>query len=224
VLNDLHRAIAIDSTDGDAWFALGRAREELLDSTEARVAYTKAATLAPANNELMMFLGMHYLWSGEPAKGVRWADSSVALQPTYFLARDAAVLLAIETHNWASAERHLRAAEPLAKGSDAIMRLGHAARLAQLHGDMTGARRLAREAERLADSATLTKHESTALGEGLSAAGDTARAFKWISAFSPRNDLHFQLHLHRDPALAWLREPRYRSVLSAEPAPGAFKP
>jgi hypothetical protein len=89
---------------------------------------------------------------------------------------------------------------------------------------MAGARRLAHDAERLVDSAKLTKHESVYLAEGLSAAGDTARAFKWISAFSPRNDLHFQLHLHRDPALAWLHDARYRSVLSPEPAPGAFRP
>ena len=70
------------------------------------------------------------------------------------------------------------------------------------------------EAERLVDSAALTHHQSVFLGVAFSAASDTARAYRWLASFSPRGDLHFQLHLHREPALAWLRDPRYRGLLS----------
>jgi len=68
--------------------------------------------------------------------------------------------------------------------------------------------------ERLADCTTLTPHQSVFLGEALSAAGDTARAYRWLAALSPRGDVHFQLHLPREPALAWLRDPRYHALLS----------
>jgi hypothetical protein len=47
-----------------------------------------------------------------------------------------------------------------------------------------------------------------------SAASDTSRAYRWLAAYSPRAEVHFQLHLHREPSLAWLRDPRYRSLLA----------
>jgi hypothetical protein len=81
---------------------------------------------------------------------------------------------------------------------------------------------LALEAERLVDSASLTKHEAAYLGEAFSAAGDTARAVHWMAAFQPRGDLHFQLHLHRDPALAWIRGTGHDSLL-VEPEQGASR-
>ncbi len=214
VLADLKRALAADSTNGDAWFLLGRAREELLDSAGARAAYERAVPLAPTQVELLAFLGLHYLWSGQPALGVKWADSAIAVDPTYVLGRDVAVQLAIEMRDWPHAEGHLLALERISKGPDLVNALGYSARFASLRGDVATARRNAAAAERIVDSLTLTKHEATGLGEALSAAGDTARAYRWLTIFTPRNDKHFQLHLHRDPALAWLHDPRYRGILS----------
>ena len=214
VLNDLRRALATDSTDGEVWFALGRAREEILDSAGARVAYVKALELDPRRPDLLAWLALHFLWSDRPADGIKWADSALAVDPTYELARNAAVQLAIELRDWPLAERHLLALQRVAQGPDRVNPLAHAARLAALRGDAASARRFAAAAERLADSTTLTSHQSVFLGVAFSAAGDTARAYRWLAAFSPRADVHFQLHLHREPALAWLRKPRYRGLLS----------
>jgi hypothetical protein len=143
-----------------------------------------------------------------------WADSALAVDPTYELAQSAAVQLATELRDWRLAERHLLALQRVAQDPDRVVPLADAARLAALKGDAATARRSAAAAERLADSTTLTLHQSVFLGVALSAAGDTARAYRWLTAFSPRGDNHFQLHLHREPALVWLREPRYRSVLT----------
>jgi tetratricopeptide (TPR) repeat protein len=214
VLNDLRRALVADSTDGEVWFALGRAREEVLDSAGARAAYVKALDLDPKRLDVLAWLALHFLWSGHPADGIKWADSALAVDPTYELARNAAVQLAIELRDWPLAERHLLALQRVAQGPDRVNPLAHSARLAALRGDAASARRFAAAAERLADSATLTLHQSVFLGEALSAAGDTARAYHWLDSFSPRGDIHFQLHLHREPALAWLRDPRYRGLLS----------
>jgi serine/threonine protein kinase len=214
VLNDLRRALAADSTDGEVWFALGRAREELLDSAGARAAYVKALALDPTRLELLTWFALHFLWSGHPAEGIKWADSALTVDPTYELARDAAVQLAIESHDWPLTERHLLAFYRVSQGPDRVVPLAHEARLAALRGNAATARRFAAAAERLVDPTTLTLHPSVFLGEAFSAAGDTARAYRWLAAFSPRGDVHFQLHLHREPALAWLRDPRYRGLLS----------
>ena len=109
VLSAIHRALAIDSTNGTAWFLLGRAREELLDSAEAGVDYARAVHLAPTNLELLAFYGLHGLWNNNPRDGLRWADSAIALDATYELAREAAALLAMELHDWPAAERHVNA-------------------------------------------------------------------------------------------------------------------
>lgn len=141
------------------------------------------------------------------------ADSAISLDPTFGLARETAALLAIELRDWPLAERQVAAYRGLAPGPDGASALAHAARLASLRGDIAGARRLAIDAERHTDSATLTKHQAAFLGEAFSAAGDTARAVKWLASFSPRADVHYQEHLHRDPALSWVSNGRYRWLL-----------
>jgi tetratricopeptide (TPR) repeat protein/tRNA A-37 threonylcarbamoyl transferase component Bud32 len=214
VLSDLRRALAADSTNGEAWFALARARDELFDATGARAAYKRAVGLAPTNVEVLGFLALHYHYAHEPNEGIRWADSALSIDPTYQLARSAAVLLAIEASDWRRAEQHLLALQRVAHGRERVIPLTHGARLAASTGDGATARRLALAAEQLVDSASLTKHESVFLGDAFSAAGDTARGYWWLAAYSPRYDVHFQLHLKRDPELAWLRDARYSGLLA----------
>ena len=161
----------------------------------------------------------HFHGAGIPFRGLAWADSAIAIDPSHILAREDEVTLAIELHDWPLAERHLLALQRVARGADAVMPFAHAARMASVRGDRAQARRLALEGERTVDSTKLTKHQAVYLGEAWSAAGDTARAFRWISAFTPRNDVHFQLHLHRDPWFVWLRDERYRSVLDTTNEP-----
>ena len=214
VLSDLKRALSADSMNGDAWFALARARDDLLDTTAARAAYERAVRLAPTNVEAITFFALHYHYADQPSPGIKWADSALAIDPTNVVARDAATILAIETNDPRAAEQHLLALERLTRGRNRVTPLTRAARLAASRGDIPAARRYARAAEQLVDSATLTTRESAMLGDAFSAAGDTARAYRWLAAYAPRNDLHFQLHLRRDPELAWILDARYSALLS----------
>ena len=214
VLSDLRRALAADSMNSEAWFALARARDELLDSTGARVAYERAVRLAPSNIELLGFFALHYTYANTPRSGMRWADSALAIDPTYQVGRAAALILALNAGDVRLAEQHLLALQRVTRGRERVNPLSHAARLAALKGDGAAARRLAQMAGQLVDSATLTRHESVFLAAGFSAAGDTGQAYRWLAAYSPRNDVHFQLHLNRDPAIAWVRDERYRHLLS----------
>jgi hypothetical protein len=157
VINDLKRGLAADSTNGEPWFLPGRAREDLLDSAGARVAYERALELAPTNVEALAFFALHYHRSVSPAKGFKWADSALAIEPTYELARSAALVLSIEARDWRLAEQHLLALERIVQGRGRVNPLAHTARIAALKGDRPGAGRLALAAERLVDSTTLSE-------------------------------------------------------------------
>jgi serine/threonine-protein kinase len=214
VLNDLRRALAADSMNGEAWLLLARARDELLDTTGARVAYERAVKLAPMNPEVLGFFALHYHYANQPQPGIRWADSALAVDPTYWLARDAEVVLAMETGDLRLAEQNLLALQQVVRGRDRVTPLVRSSQLAALRGDLNGARAFAREAEQLVDSASLSKHESLFLAGAFAAAGDTARAYHWLALYSPRNDVHFQLHLQRERELAWVHDERFRGLLA----------
>jgi len=214
VLNDIKRALAADSMNGEAWFLLARARDELLDTTGARVAYERAVRLAPMNPEVLGFFALHYHYANQPQPGIRWADSALAVDPTYWLARDAGVVLAMETGNLRLAEENLLALQQVVRGRDRVTPLVRSAQLAALRGDVIGARIFAHEAEQLVDSTSMSKHESLFLAAAFAAAGDTARAYHWLASYSPRNDVHFQLHLQRERELAWVHDERFRRLLA----------
>jgi Flp pilus assembly protein TadD len=203
-LHALQRALAIDSNYAEAWFELGLAQEEALRPSEAERAWLRAAALDPTNKQVLGFLGFHYLWYDNFAAGKRWADSAVAVDPTYFLARDAAAALALAMRDPAQAVRHAEASLR-ARGHEPPLSYSILATAAARTGDLKRARRYALRAEStVADKRQPSKHEATYLGIAWAAAGDTARAIRWLSAYSPLGDLHYQLHLKREPDLRWL--------------------
>ena len=71
------------------------------------------------------------------------------------------------------------------------------------HGDSAGARALVRRAVTVFDVTKPTVHQAVFIGASLAAVGDTSSAVRWLEAFQPREDLHFQLHVKRDDGLRW---------------------
>jgi serine/threonine protein kinase len=213
VENHIRRALAIDSTNGDAWFSLGRAREERLDTAGARAAYARGLRYAPGHLEMLGFYALHFLWTNQPRESAKWADSALAIEPTYFFAREQAARSAIELRDWPRAKRHIETLLRIARGTDRVTAFAVAARAASVRGDHMAARRFALQAVSAVDSTNLSKHDAVYLGEAFAMAGDTARALHWLEAFSPRGDVHYQLHLQRDASLAWVHEPRYAHLL-----------
>jgi len=206
-INALGHAIALDSTYAEAWFELGLAHEEALHPTEAERAWLRAASLSPTNVQVLAFLAYHYLWYDDYASGTRWADSAVAVDPTYFLARDAAAFLALATGRADVAIRHGEA-EQRTRGHEPPLPYCLIAAALARSGESGDARRYALQAESLANSTRPSKHEAVYLAIAWSAIGDTARAIRWLSAYAPRADLHFQLHVKRDPELRWIATAR----------------
>jgi hypothetical protein len=75
-------------------------------------------------------------------------------------------------------------------------------------GDIANARQYAIQAEELVNKPQASKHDAVYLAIAWTAIGDTARAIRWLTAYPPRADLHFQLHLKRDPELRWIAKVR----------------
>ena len=216
-LSMIRHALSLDSLNPDAWFALGITQEEMLQPDLAKKAWLRSVAVNPRFAPTLAFLGLWHIWSGEYAEGVRWADSAIAVDPTYVLGREAAGQLALELGRIDDAERNFRAYLNLTSGREQVNAYVFLTLIALARGDSATAQRDAEHAAALADARHPTKHEAPFVGMAMAAIGDTARAIRWISAYQPRGDLHFQLHLKRDPELRWLHGPRGKGLLTPDP-------
>jgi serine/threonine protein kinase/Tfp pilus assembly protein PilF len=213
----LNNAIDIDPDYSDAWSDLALANEERLDAKEAEQDWQKAISLNPKNFTALAFFALHYMWSKQPARGVALADSAISVDPTYILGREAAGNLLVDVGQLDKAERQFLAYMRITSGREQVNALTGLVRVAVARGDMAAARSYLSRAVSLADSVHPTKHESPLIAAAFASVGDTAAAIRWISRYEPRDDLHFQLHLKRDPALNWLHGPRGKGLLSPDP-------
>jgi serine/threonine protein kinase/Tfp pilus assembly protein PilF len=217
-LFQLRKAIALDSMYFPAWFELGLVMQEELDDRATLQAFSRAAELDPSNTEVLSFLGLHYLWTGEYEKGVKWADSAVNLDPTYALARDATGQLALELGRLAEARRQFETQARLNKGREQGNSYALLARIHAVQGDMAGARDYMKRAFQAIDSVHPNRHESPYIAAALAAMHDTLGAVRFMKQYEPREDLHFQLHLKRDPGLRWIRGSKWeRELLLPDP-------
>ena len=89
------------------------------------------------------------------------------------------------------------------------------AEIAAIRGDTLKALRFIAEAEKIADSVAPSDHAAVSLASAYAAAGVKSKAISWLERYHPKGDLHFQLHLQRDPQLDPLRrEPRFTALIS----------
>jgi serine/threonine protein kinase/tetratricopeptide (TPR) repeat protein len=212
-LFQLRKAIALDSTYDRAWFELGIALQDQLDDSGALAAWSRAAQLNPSNTEVLSFLGLHYLWTGDYAKGVKWADSAVNLDPTYALARDATGQLAFELGKRVESRRQFEIQSRLNKGREQGNSYAMLAKMYAADGNMMKAREHLNHAFQLIDSVRPNRHEAAYIAAALAAMHDTLSAVGFMKKYEPREDIHFQLHLKRDPGLRWIKGSRWEKDL-----------
>jgi tetratricopeptide (TPR) repeat protein len=213
----LKKSLAIDSTNADAWFDRGVMSQNMLDDGGAIAAWTKATTLNPTDVQTLSFIGLYYLWNGQYTRAAPWADSAVALDPTFVLAREAAGQITIELDRPADGARHYEAAIQVTHGREQAGPYGELARAMVRMGDTARARENLAHAEALIDRKSPTLHECVYLAATLAALGDTAGSVKLLSEYEPRGDPHFQLHLKRDPPLRWLSGKWGKGLLAPPP-------
>jgi serine/threonine protein kinase len=206
VIADIRRSLALDSTtseSSEAWFELGLAHQEMLRDSLAEDEWRRAIALDPGNVQALAFMALHYVWTGQPAKGVPYADSAVNLDPVDALPREAAWRVAAALGRYDEVERHASALQRSEMGTPQEIALAGLAVARLARGDTAGAWTFVHQAQEAFDSTAPTKHQALYVGAALAALGDTAAAVRWLAAFQPREDLHFQLHLKREPLLRW---------------------
>ena len=213
----LQKSLALDSMNADAWFEFGTVRQELLDDDGTEKAWLRAAALNPTDAQTLSFLGFHYMWRGEYARGVPWTDSAIKMDPTTVVARESAAELALELGRPVIAQRHWDVQIRVLTGRQQGAPLAMIARAYLAQGDTATARSYVRRAEGVADIKNPNRHEAVWIGSAYAAIGDTAAAIRILKAYQPRGDLHFQLHMKRDPGLRWLRGKLGEGLLFPDP-------
>lgn len=206
VITAARHALALDSTSVEsceAWFQLGLAHQELLEDSLAERELLRAVAVDPTNVQALSFLAIHFRWVGKPELGAIYADSAVALDPVFVVAREAAWQAAAARGRWDEVERHASALQRSTIGSPQEFAIAGLVRARLARGDSAGARALIRRAVVAFDVTKPTLHQAAYMGASLAALGDTASAVRWLTAFQPRADLHYQLHIKRDDGLQW---------------------
>ena len=214
----IRKSLMLDSTsDATAWSDLGVLQEELLNDSASIAALIRSAAIDPSDFRTLAFIGQHYLWTDQPQLGEQWVDSAIKLNPAYQVGRYNAAMIDIAVGKPNDALRKLDVVMRLAKGREQVLPLAMLATAYGALGDRANARESINRALSLFDVRHPAVHEAAYLGTAYAAIGDTASAIRILSAYTPRGDLHYQLHLKRDPGLRWLRGKWGKGLLLPDP-------
>ena len=209
------QALVIDSMNAPAWHFLALGEAELGNFPEAMSSWRRAVRADPAYLQGLSFLSIGHSWLGQHDSAAFWADSAISVDPNYLLGRTSAGYAGIEMRQYSKARAHFDAARRLSTDVE------------QVNAMLGGALAAARSGETIEAAGILARAESAALSyspaplhtvifvaEVYAALGRNDRAIEWIRRYSPLDDLHFQLHLRCEAALAPLtKDPRYRALL-----------
>jgi tetratricopeptide (TPR) repeat protein len=211
----LREALALDSTNSTAWHYLAISYAESGDMDKALAAWHRSVMANPSYAQGLAFLGLGYYWRRQDDSAARWADSSIAVDPNYLLGRTTVGQVAIELGNVARGRAAFAAARRVGSDVEVVNTLAGSA-LAEAHGGSTGdARRLLQRAESLATAySPAPLHTAVLMAQVYAELGDPHHAIAWLRGYTPREDLHFQLHLRCDPRFdAIAREPGFQALL-----------
>ena len=160
------------------------------------------------------FLSLAYLWLRDADSALVWADSAAKIDPAQTLARQTVALSHRERREWDAALPECEAALRIGNGAEQAIPYAGLAELAWRRNDRHAADTLLARAVAWVDALSPALHDAAYLAWGYAATNQSDRALRLLERFQPRDDAHFQLHLHRDPMLDTLRRlPRFRALL-----------
>ena len=216
-VRSLRQALALDSSDAEAWDNLGIDLADSRDLDGAFQAWRRSVSADPSYTEGLAFLALGHYWRRQYDSATRWADSAIAVDPNYLLGWTAAGSVAIERGDFARGRAAYEAAGRLSTDVEVPNALAGIALAEARGGASRESRGILQHAESLAASySPAPLHTVVYLAEAYAALGETGHAISWLQQYTPRGDLHFQLHLRCDPSLAPIAtDPRFRALLLA---------
>jgi tetratricopeptide (TPR) repeat protein len=211
----LRQALALDSNDARAWHYLAMSLAESGEMDEALKAWRRSVRANPSYTQGLAFLGLGHYWRRQYDSAAHWADSAVSVEPNYLLGRATVGQVAVELNNVVRGRAAFEAARRLSTDVEVVNALAGSALAEARGGSPRVARRILARAEALAAAYTPAPlHTAVFLAHVYAALGDPNHAVAWLRRYSPREDLHFQLHLRCDPPFdPIVRDPGFQSLL-----------
>ena len=219
-LREIRRAIELDSTYAPAWHHLAVLTAELGDLESALEKWRHCVRLDPVYTQCLSFMAIGHQWRWNADSAVFWADSVIAVDPTFGLARENLAAGAIMLGDYARAEASYEAWGRLTSDVDAVSAMAGAALARAKLGRTAEASALLLAAKTRASQLQIyTLHNAIYFAAAHTALGEADRALEALAAYQPGRDAHFQLHLRCDPVLGSLRSERRYSALLVKPLP-----
>lgn len=217
-LRAAQRATELDSLNGQAWHLLALGLSETGKVEQAIDGWQRAVRISPTYVEGLAFLALGYYWHRQYDSAAFWADSAIALDPTYLLGLTTFGFIALERGEFARAIDAFDAGIRLNTDIEIPNTLANRA-VAETRAGLNLA---ARTTVRIADSLGLTyapvpAHTAIFLAQAHAALGNTDRAIWWLRGFAPQRELHYQLHVRCDPLFDPIaRDSRFRALVLAQ--------
>jgi hypothetical protein len=181
----------------------------------ALASWRRAVAANPSYTQGLAFLALGHYWQHRYDSAEVWADSAVALEPTFLLGRTVVADAATARGDLAKARSAEEAARRLSTEVEVGNAFSRSVMIEARAGDTAHARQILGSADSvgLIYSPTLL-HSATYLAGAHAAVGDASGAIAWLRRYSPAGDLHFQLHLRCDPTFDRLRgDSGFRALL-----------
>jgi tetratricopeptide (TPR) repeat protein len=212
----LRRALAIDSNYAPAWHFLADKQAGTGDLDGAISDWRRSVAADPIYTQGLAFMGIGHLWQRQYDSAAIWADSAVAVDPTFMLGRSVTGYVAIERGDYERAIAAFEAARRLDSGVEATNALAGRALAEARAGRTVEARATLRLVDSLARTyEPMTSHTAIYLAAVYAALHDVAGAMSWLSQYQPRRDVHFQIHLRCDPSFDPIADdPRFKALLT----------
>jgi tetratricopeptide (TPR) repeat protein len=221
VIKTLRLAAQADPRSPRTWQQLGISLYDSGERDEAIRDWHQAVAIDPSYTEALSFLALGFMWARQYDSALYWADSTLAVDPNYLLGRQAHGYIEVERGNFQRAAADYEAARRLSTGVEVPNSLAGRALVAARAGRKREAAQLLAEVESLMAGYTpVPLHNAVYNAAAYAALGDAPHAVAWLERFSPREGLHFQLHIRCDPALDPIAgDSRFRALLIT-PRPG----
>ena len=222
VVRSLRHSLALDSTDARVWHFVALTSAENGDFAAAISAWHRSVKLNPAYTQGLTFLGIGYYWLRRYDSAFVWADSALAVDPTYMLARAVEGLIETERGNYDHALASFEAGRRLTDDIEALNALAGSAVADVRRGQPSEARaKLGTIEPRARAYSPIPLHPDVFIAQVYSALGDVDHTVEWLALFQPRSSKHFQLHLRCDPPFDAIRsDKRFQALLTVQPSSG----